>query len=75
MQDIQQEIRRLEQDLNNALEMSNRAITDRRVIFFLPKKFVMKMVVQDSLSIWFAGCGFMRRSSCYFSNYAMLFAR
>jgi hypothetical protein len=29
MQDIQQEIRRLEQDLNNALEMSNRAITDR----------------------------------------------
>ena len=32
MQDIQQEIRRLEQDLNNALEMSNRAITDRFVI-------------------------------------------
>lgn len=29
MSDIQQECRRLEQDLNNALEMSNRAIADR----------------------------------------------
>ncbi|KAG8272243.1 hypothetical protein J6590_044902 [Homalodisca vitripennis] len=29
MSDIQEEIRRLEQDLNNALEMSNRAIADR----------------------------------------------
>lgn len=31
MDDIQGEIRRLEQDLNNALEMSNRAIADRYV--------------------------------------------
>lgn len=29
MDDIQGEIKKLEQDLNNALEMSNRAITDR----------------------------------------------
>lgn len=34
MSDIQNEIHRLEQDLNTALEVSNRTITDRFVNFF-----------------------------------------
>lgn len=33
MSEIQGEIRRLEQDLNNALEMSNRAIADRYISY------------------------------------------
>lgn len=33
MTDIQQEVKRLERDLNQALELNNRAIADRCVIF------------------------------------------
>lgn len=39
--------------------------------FFLHKNIIMKVVVQDSSSIWVAGCGFMKRSSCYFSSCVM----
>jgi len=40
MNDIQGEIKKLEQDLNNALEMSNRAITDR--YFLLVRHLLIK---------------------------------
>lgn len=41
--------------------------------FFSPlhKNISMKLVVQGSSSVWLAGCGFTKRSSCYFSNCVM----
>lgn len=47
MSEIQGEIRRLEQDLNNALEMSNRAIADRYISYeatiLTPIHFLMNL--------------------------------
>lgn len=50
MSDIQGEIKKLEQDLNNALEMSNRAITDRYAIIMF---FLILWVVTINIFILF----------------------